>query len=520
MPKSRSSQSVPVIVHDEPHTTDESSSQPRDSVAEPTATRGFDHRLWVIPAILCICVGLLAYAVWGAQWLKPGSSSVIGQLGSLVTKQSDPIRGEQKDRVNILLLGIGGEGHDGGTLTDSIMIASIKPSTKQVALLSLPRDLIVKIYDDTDPSYWEGRKINVAYELGGMETAVKSVETVTGLTMHYYVLVDFSGFRDLIDDVNGVDVTVDHDFVGFYGAQEMTTPCPRSDLYNLEDGAYCAIAFEAGTEHMDGERALIYSRIRKLLSTSPNYSEESSDFARAKRQQNVLQAFKANVLSAGTVLNPTRITNLLSDLDDHMITNLELWEISRLFELVSDVQPADIINQVVDDSPGGLVMATRSTETGASIVVPVAGDYNYSAIQDLAKHIFKVEATQENTANENTNSSDTASVDDGVSIQVLNGTHTAGLASTVAANLEVAGYTISNIGNAFTADYATTTVYPLNDQIDSVVATELADQIGAAVATERQTETLLSLDDGTLDSSADFIIIVGSDGNVNQTNQE
>jgi LCP family protein required for cell wall assembly len=521
MPKMKSAQPVPVIVHEEPPVTaGPSTTTSPESTSEPSRSR-FDHRLWVIPLILLVCVGLLAYAAWGKQFLNPGSDSVIGQLGALVTKQSDPVRGEQKDRVNILLLGIGGEGHDGGTLTDSIMVASIKPSTKQVALLSLPRDLIVKIYSESDPTYWEGRKINVAYELGGMETAVKSVETVTGLTMQYYVLVDFSGFRDLIDDVNGVDVTVDHDFVGFYGAQEMTTPCPRSNLYNLEDGAYCAIAFEAGTEHMDGERALIYSRIRKLLSTSPNYSEESSDFARAKRQQNVLQAFKANVLSAGTVLNPTRITSLLGDLDKHMVTNLELWEISRLFELVGDVQQEDIINQVVDDSPGGLVMATRSTETGASIVVPVAGDYDYSEIQALAKHIFKVEPTEQTNDNTNaTNINSEATETTTIQIQVLNGTHTAGLASTVAANLELAGYAISNIGNAFTADYTTTTVYPLNETVDSVVATEIADQVGGEVATDRQTETLLSVDDGTLDSSADYIIIVGSHGDVAQTNQE
>ncbi len=506
------SHTVKVVIHSTPIQEVDTATLP------PTEkTHGFDHRLWVIPLILAICVGLLAYAAWGKQWFTSDSGSVISQLGSLVTKHSDPVKGEQKDRVNILLLGIGGDGHDGGTLTDSIMVASIKPSTKQVALLSLPRDLIVKIYSEGDSGYYEGRKINYAYAAGGMETAVKSVETVTGLTIQYYALIDFSGFRQLIDDVGGVDVQIDHDFVGYYGAKEMSTACPRSNLYYLEDGAYCAIEFEAGTEHMDGERALIYSRIRKLLPNSPSYSEESSDFARAKRQQYVLQAFKDNVLSAGTVLNPTRISTLLSDVDDHMITNLELWEISRLFELVGLVNPDDIINKVVDDSPGGLVMTSRSTETGASIVVPVAGDYDYSEIQAVAKKIFQVDLTVSTTSGTDTGTSTGASTD-AVTIQVLNGTTKAGLATTMAANLEADGYTIDDIGNALTNDYAITTIYQLNTAVSDDTTNQLVASTNGTLATDRQTETLLSLDDGTLDSSADFIIIVGNDDSSSQTN--
>lgn len=505
---------VKVVIHSDP-----SEETTAATAADATPIKRFDHRLWVIPLILALCAGLLGYTVWGKHWFASDSGSVINQLSSLVTKHSDPVKGEQKDRVNILLLGIGGEGHDGGTLTDSIMVASIKPSTKQVALLSLPRDLIVKIYSEGDSGYYEGRKINYAYAVGGMETAVKSVETVTGLTMHYYALIDFSGFRKLIDDVGGVEVQIDHDFIGYYGAQEMSTTCPRSDLYYLEDGPYCAIEFEAGTEQMDGERALIYSRIRKLLPNSPNYTEESSDFARAKRQQYVLQAFKDNVLSAGTVLNPTRISSLLGDVDDHMITNLELWEMSRLFELVGVVDPNNIINKVVDDSVDGLVMNSRSAETGASIVIPVAGDYNYSEIQSAAKKIFQTEVADVDAINENNNTNtDNEVADAAVTIQVLNGTTTAGLATTVAANLEVDGFTISNVGNALTNDYATTTIYQLNSSASSDTANELTDSVGGTLATARQTETLLSLDDGTLDSSADFIIIVGNDVPSSQTN--
>ncbi|MBI4407345.1 MAG: LCP family protein [Candidatus Kerfeldbacteria bacterium] len=477
----------------------------------------FDHRLWVIPVILVIIAALLAYNALPS--IGQGNQTIFNQLGSLVTQYDTPVKGEAKDRINVLLLGIGGAGHDGGTLTDSIMIASIKPSTKQVALLSLPRDLVVKIYDETDPDYWEGRKINYAYVLGGMDLAVEKVSEVTGLTLHYYVLVDFSGFRSLIDDVGGITVTVPTSFTGLYGAQELSTPCPKRNLYYLDDGPYCAIQFDQGTEQMDGERALIYSRIRKLAPGSV-HQDQGSDFARAKRQQQVLQGFKDKVLSAGTVLNPTKISSLTTDLDDHMIMNLELWEMARIFQLIGVVDPDSIINQVVDDSTDGLVHSTIATETGASVVVPNAGDYDYSAIQKLAKTIFTLEPTKvesQKTLNTEENTEEAAT--DQVIVQILNGTNTVGLASTLAANLELQGYEISNVGNALTRDYSITTIYQVNTELDPTIATAMQNQVPGALASSRQTETLLSLDSegSVLDSGADFIIIVGSDA-TNTTN--
>lgn len=474
----------------------------------------FDHRLWVIPVLLAITAALLGYNALPSFGLA--NHTIFNQLGSLVTERDTPVQGEANDRINVLLLGIGGEGHDGGTLTDSIMVASIKPSTKQVALLSLPRDLVVKIYDEADPAYWEGRKINYAYVLGGMDLAVEKVSEVTGLTLHYYVLVDFSGFRSLIDDVGGITVTVPTSFTGLYGAQELSTPCPKRDLYYLDDGPYCAIQFDQGTEQMAGERALIYSRIRKLAPGSA-HQDQGSDFARAQRQQQVLQGFKDKVLSAGTVLNPTKISSLTTDLDDHMITNLELWEMARMFQLIGIVDQDSIINRVVDNSTDGLVHTTIATETGASVVVPNAGDYDYSEIKKLARSIFTLMPTDVEAIHE----SPLQETETKISVQILNGTNTVGLASSLAANLELQGYEISNVGNALTRDYSITTIYQITAELDPTMATALQTETAGALASSRQTETLLSLDSegSVLDSGADFIIIVGSDA-TNPTSTE
>ncbi|MFA6475599.1 MAG: LCP family protein [Patescibacteria group bacterium] len=464
----------------------------------------FDHRLWVIPLILIICASLLGYTVYYRYYqTNSAKPSALSQLGSLVTKQSNPVRGEGKDRINVLLLGIGGDGHDGGTLTDSIMIASIKPSTKQVALLSLPRDLVVKIYSETNPDYWEGHKINSVYALRDMKTAVQTIEGVTGLTMHYYVLLDFSGFQKLIDDVGGVDVPIDNTFTGLYGASELSYQCPKTNLYYLDDGPYCAIKFVRGSETMMGERALIYARLRKLISGP---AAEAEDFGRAKRQQYVLQAFKAKLLSAGTILNPGRMAGMLTDIDSHVQTNLQLWEMYRLYQLTGSINPANTINRVVDNSPDGLVKTTI-TSSGADVVVPVAGDYDYSGIQKLAKDIFNEPVE---TLHATSLPSDTSLQPSDITIQVLNGTNERGLANTAAANLTVAGFTVGNVGNAITNDYTTTTIYQISDQIDQTILEKITTVVSGEIASARQTDTLLSLDsNGTLDTSADLIIIVG-----------
>jgi LCP family protein required for cell wall assembly len=466
--------------------------------------------MWVTVVGLLVVVAGLAYATYNLQ--QPGATGeLLGQLGDLVQNRNQPVKGEANDRVNVLLLGIGGTGHDGGSLTDTIMVASIKPSTQQVALLSLPRDLIVKIQDETDPGYWEGRKINYAYALGGVPLALEKVSDVTGLTLHYYVVLDFSGFQQVVDDVDGIEVTIDRDFVGLYGAKDLSTPCALKNLYHLEDGDYCAVRFDAGTEQMNGERALIFARIRKLAPTSDN-AEEGSDFARAQRQQKILQAFKDKLFSAGTAIRPQRITDVLQDVDDHLETNLQLWEMARLLELAGGISTDNIIHQVVDDSPGGLVETSFYAPTGASVVVPTAGDYDYSEIKKLAKGIFKT--TPEVNVSTDTTPTTVESTDDPTTatVQVLNGTSTAGLAATAQTSLKAQGFTVTSIGNAFTNDYTVTTLYDLTNGAKPATVEVLQTNLGAVLATADGMATLLSLDpeENILDTSTDFIIILGN----------
>lgn len=462
---------------------------------------------WVI--ISSITLGIVAAALGYAAFIKAstkivtgeGQPSIVEQLGMVLAGNNAPLRGEAEDRINVLLLGIGGDGHAGSELTDSIMVASIKPSTQQVALLSLPRDLQVKYFNEGNTgSYpYEGHKINNAYAWGGSDLTRKKVQDVTGLTIHYYVVVDFSGFRKIIDDVGGVTVTVEQPFTGLYGANELSIPCPPKQKQTEADGVYCAIPFTAGEQHLDGERALIFARIRKLADSSPSGSgSEGSDFARAKRQQLVLEAFKQQLFSSSTLLQPTRFSDVLDDLGAHIKTNLQLWEIVRLVQMTAGLDRDSIITRVIDNNvTTGLVKSEYVNE--ASVVVPVAGDYDFSAIHALAKTLFDL--APDTIASD----SDAASGSAIKSLAVLNGTSVVGLAATIASQLTQADLEVETVGNAVSAA-TSTTIYDLTNGQASQALAELKTSIPSATVITQSAPT-----DWQTDYPVDFIVVLGQD---------
>ncbi|MCX6780622.1 MAG: LCP family protein, partial [Candidatus Magasanikbacteria bacterium] len=267
--------------------------------------QGEGKKKMIVVIFLCFIVGgLFAGAAWAgakvfnahndatiAQKVAPIDTSFVGKLKSLLLASSNQsMLGLANNRINIALLGIGGEGHDGAQLTDTILIANIQPSTKKVALLSIPRDTVVEI-----PGYGF-HKINEANSDGeqisegtGPDLALQTLDNFLGIEIPYYVRVDFSGFEQVVDDIGGVDVYVDKPFT------DMDFP--------TWDFKTRTISFSQGWQHFDGARALDYARSRH----GNNF--EGSDFARARRQQKLLVAVRDKLLSTETFLHPTRITD-------------------------------------------------------------------------------------------------------------------------------------------------------------------------------------------------------------------
>ncbi len=238
----------------------------------------------------------------------PDLPGIVGKIG-------------RAERINVLVLGYGGVGHDGAFLSDTILVASIQPKDATVTLLSVPRDLWVALPASRYSGPYHG-KINEAFSIAashgdrdvGMKMAASVVGGVIGLGIDRTIAIDFHGFRTLVDGVGGVDVTVDRSFTAAY---------PRNDDADI-DPSWIFVSFTAGREHMGGERALRFSRAR--YSDGP----EGSDFARSARQQKVILAAKDRVVERG--LLPSLLT-LLDTLRDNVRTDLSLADVNALAEL-------------------------------------------------------------------------------------------------------------------------------------------------------------------------------------------
>jgi LCP family protein required for cell wall assembly len=188
--------------------------------------------------------------------------------------------------TTILMLGTdhnAAGGREGDRHSDSIMLVHTDPSRHRLAFLSIPRDLRVPIPDAGE------QKINAAFQIGGPALALKTVRAFTGLPINHVIVVDFADFRDLIDSLGGVDVTVPAPILS------NRFDCPYSTQNRCQK--WQGWRFRKGKQRMSGQRALIYSRIREN-----RLDPTESDVTRAERQQRVLQAIGAKLTSPGTLV--------------------------------------------------------------------------------------------------------------------------------------------------------------------------------------------------------------------------
>ncbi len=353
---------------------------------------------------------------------------VIGKLFVSFSKEPTPIdfifeRGPNinttDNRVNILLLGNAGGSHDGAYLTDTIMVASINYKTHKASLISLPRDLWIDLVKG---------KLNSVYEMGGIGEnglilAKKVVGDSLGLPIHYGVRVDFSGFEKAVDEVGGIEVNVERSFAdSLYPitgkendlcdwieqekefneeeAKALNIPPGKTKVLVAPDGKiatdsaqpdkgygyfkcrYELISFEKGMLKMDGETALKFARSRM------GSNGEGSDFARSRRQQKVIDAFRNKVLSVETLVNPAKITSLLSIFGQSIETDLNVSDISVLYDLIKQNETTKSY-VISNQGPDALLINPPVGQYGAWVLTPKGGDFNL--IRDYVKKVLREE---------------------------------------------------------------------------------------------------------------------------------
>ncbi len=407
----------------------------------------------------------VVFIVFSSQILISGQSStswiaklpIISTVRHLVESADKTLKGEDRGRINILLLGVGGKNHDGGLLTDTIILASLDTRDKKAALLSIPRDLSVPI----EGKGW--RKINninafaeVQAKGSGGVAVSQAVGDILNTPIDYYVRLDFKGFINIIDEIGGIEVDVDNTL------DDRKYPIMGKEDAEPYESRFEHLYIKKGRHKMDGELALKYVRSRHAI------GREGSDFARSKRQQKVLEAVKDKILSKHILFKPRMIAGIINELNEHVSTNLKIWEIVKLWNMFKGIKNEDIIRRGLDNSPNGLLF-DMITKEGAYILVPRSGDF--AEIQYMVNNIFSdapVE-TKKRVITEDT------------AIEVLNGTWVNGLAGRVALDLGKYGFEIVRTGNFNQKNFKKSVIYDLTygDKINSL--TILKDKTGADV---------------------------------------
>lgn len=427
------------------------------------ATRGKFFLYGLLIIIFSLVVWSLRQPRVQATIVEWNQHSLWENVKRLAGAEDISIEGEQANRINVLLLGQGGAKHDGPYLTDTIILASIQLNPLNVALLSLPRDLIVPI-----PGFGI-RKVNSANAYGeslrpgqGAGFASQVVSSALGVPVPYYVRLNFSGFAKIVDELGGLPITVQQSF--------------SDSQYPTDDNGFSIVKFQAGWQVMSGDRALEFVRSRH------GSNGEGSDFARARRQQQVLVAFKEKILSPATLFDPLKALKLYGLLSRSLQTNLSPGQVVRLAHLVGDSKGSTIATRVFDANPGGLLQETTG-EDGAYLLVPIVPDY--SELKQVAANIFAESRLREENAQ----------------MVVENGTSSLGLAETVATSLKHQGFSIRRFGNASARDLSRTLLYDYS--------------AGSKPATRQALEAMFGAEVVPLErpgnEAVDFRLVIGSD---------
>lgn len=240
--------------------------------------------------------------------------------------------------VTVLLLGLDRRpGEVGRTRTDTMMVVSYAPSTKQLSVISIPRDLYVQI-----PGYGNER-INAAYVYGGGALAKRTVEQTLGITIHHYAAVDIHAVEALIDEIGGLDINVPYTI--------------NDPLYPDNDFGYEPLYIPAGIHHMDGELAVKYARTRHNL----------GDFDRSHRQQQVMMAIRDRLVDSGTLRDLAyRAPGLYQLLAASFDTDMPFEHVVSLGWSLKDVPRENIRMAVID----GTYVRSYTTPDGASVLLP------------------------------------------------------------------------------------------------------------------------------------------------------
>ena len=434
---------------------------------------GRKHRLRRV--ILIIILLLLVAAAWVAfVWgdsiisrLTNGNSGLWDTFVAMVSEEI-PFETDENGRTNVIVFGtegydmdgtVDGGTHDGAQLTDSIMVVSFDQETKDVALISLPRDLKVSMACSAgkiNEVFWCHNQ-DGSNEEAGAQALMEQAEEIFGIDFQYWAHVNWASLIDIVDTLGGITVTFDEDI---------------SDQY------YTGAVAKAGVPiTLNGEQALAFARAR--------HGTTGGDFTRGHTQQKIVEAILQKVLDNG--VGVTEALGLFNILGDNLRTNFSADNIKTGVSLISGFSMDNIRQVPLIDYENNVYYLTTGYINNISYVIPTAGANNYKEIQTYIKQMLANDPV----------------VREGATIAVYNGTEAYGVAGAERDALEEVGFTVETVGDAETGSCTTQyCLYVLNDEMTATRAA-LEERYGV---TAQSSDVLPS---SIWPGQVDFVVIIG-----------
>lgn len=388
---------------------------------------------WIFRLIPLVIVLTIAGVIlkWGDEIISKitgGKSGVFDTIGAIVSEKNVPLKTANNGRTNLLLFGTSGyrmndEKHDGAQLTDSIMVVSLDQNTKDVAMLSLPRDLKVgrtcTATGKINELYWCSNQYDKD-ERAGEEALRTKVEKILGISIQYSAHINWGALVSTVNALGGITVVLDE---------------------NINDTWTKTFIKKGVPTNLNGEQALGLARAR--------HGTEGGDFSRGNSQQKILIALQKRIMEKG--FGFTEIFNLINTIGDNLRMTANIEEIKTIVKIGKDFNMNNIRHVSITDWKNNANFVKPATIDGISYVIPTAGVDNYSEIQKYIAKQFSSDPKYREKEN----------------ILVLNASGISGAAAQERSKLESAGFKVGMVGDAPTEQKWTKrqTIYVMNENL-------------------------------------------------------
>lgn len=340
----------------------------------------------LVKRVVLSVVALIVIGVVGFGWdLYSAVSSLTGQRNpfTLISTIFPRPLAETNGRINILIAGysVGDPHHQGASLTDSIMIASINPKNKTGVLVSVPRDLWVNIpgngYSKINAAYEYGQRDNFSkpgYFPGGMGLLEEVVSKDFGVNFNYYALINYAALKDAVNAVGGITITI-----------HSTNP---KGIYD----AYTHLKLPNGRVTLNGQEALNLARARgDNAAGDVSYGLSGSDFERTQHQQQMLVALKDKASQMSSLINPITVIRLVKSVGSNVITNLDVGQMETMYSDTKGISNKNIKEVTINNYNGQDLLSNYSTYQQGyfqEALVPAAGYQDFSAIRQAVHQLM------------------------------------------------------------------------------------------------------------------------------------